>query len=59
MIWIVLGVYAIGIIIAAIGFLKYRTNFKKSINNNNIATTVENKGTPIRTGLTHIKTICK
>lgn len=59
MIWIVLGVYAIGIILAAIGFLKYRRNFKNSITNSNIATTVENNGTPVKTGLPHLKIICK
>ncbi len=59
MVWIVLGVYAIGIVLAAIGFLKYRANFKNSITNNNLATTVENTGTPIRTGLSHLKIICK
>lgn len=58
MIWIVLIVYAIGIILAAIGFLKYRSNLKSNIANN-IGTTVENKGTPIKTGLNHIKIICK
>ena len=58
MIWIVLSVYAVGIILAAIGFLKYRSNLKSNTANN-IETTVENKGTPIRTGLDHLKIICK
>lgn len=58
MIWIVLGVYALGIILASIGFLKYRSNLKNDTTSN-IGTTMENKGTPIKTGLNHLKVICK